>query len=71
LENSDCVFCSTQESITGRTHLYLVFNDEGQVYSRNGLKGTWDKVNNEDECNSVKEGLDHAIRESNIPRFSA
>ncbi len=68
--NSDCVFCSTQEKETGKVRLYLVFDNDRQIYSRNGLKGTWVKVQDQDEHETVRDAYTSARRQTIIPRYS-
>ena len=69
--NFDCVFCSTEERDTGKTRLFLVFNSQKRkVYLRNGLKGTWDELRNEEECDFIRQHYDSAVKERNIPLYS-
>jgi len=66
----DCVYCSTEEKVSGETRLYLIFNNRRQVYLRNALKGTWDKIKNDEEREVIREGYDVALREKRIPCYS-
>ncbi len=68
LPASDCVFCATEDEQTGRKKLYLIFNDNGAIYLRNGLKGTWVKVSNQVEYSLVRSGYNCA-KANNVPRF--
>ena len=45
----DCILGSTQDS-TGKVHLFLIFNERDQIYSRNGRKETWERIENDDVC---------------------
>jgi hypothetical protein len=67
----DCVFCSTEIEASGKTRLYLIFNDRKKVYLRNGLRETWDEVINDSESVAVREGYHSAIENQSIPRYSA
>ena len=71
LTSSDCIFCSTQERETGRVRLYLIFDDHGQIYSRNGLKGTWVEVKDQDEYVTVRDAYTSARHQGTVPRYSA
>lgn len=70
LPNCDCVFCSTLEKSTGRTRLFLIFNEHRRIYVRNAIKDTWDEVREEREYDFVRRGFNQAIEERNIPCFS-
>ena len=71
LPHCECVFCSTQEEQSGRTHLFLVFKERQKVYMRNGVKGNWEEVSNPEEHTMVWEGFERAITERKIPSFVA
>jgi len=70
MPNCDCVFCSTKETTTGKTRLYLVFNERQRIYVRNGVKDMWDELEDEQEYNHVKTRFNNAISERKIPCFS-
>ena len=70
LPNCDCVFCSTLEKTSGRTKLFLIFNERRRIYVRNAIKDTWEEIKEEQEYDSVREGFNRAIEERKIPCFS-
>ncbi len=70
LPSCDCVFCSTREKETGRTRLYLIFNERRRIYVRNGIRDAWDEVQDEQEYRHVRARFDDAIVERKIPCFS-
>ena len=71
LPHCECVFCSTQEELTGRTRIYLIFKDRRKVYQRNGIKGNWEEVVDAEERQNVWEGFEQAVMERKIPSFVA
>ncbi|HBR15361.1 MAG TPA: hypothetical protein DD723_07450 [Candidatus Omnitrophica bacterium] len=71
LPNYDCVFCSTRDRSTGKTLLFLIFNDEKRIYIRNGRREAWDELKDKRDYYRVRLGLDNAIEERKIPCFEA
>ena len=71
LTNCECVFCAAEEVLTGKTRIYLIFKERGRIYTRNGLRGTWDELRDEEEYNNVLEGFITALQERRIPCFSS
>lgn len=71
LPQCDCVFCSAREESTGRTRLYLVFQDRTRIYVRNGVKDMWDELEDEQEYRHIRSRFDNAVLERKIPCFSA
>lgn len=71
LPDFDCVFCSTKEESSGRTRLYLVFNEHRRIYVRNAIKDTWDELKDSQEYSRVETRFTDAISERRIPCFSA
>ena len=69
LVHCGCIFCSAEEVISGKNRLYLIFKQQGRIYTRNGLKGTWDEVLDSDELNNVRGSFSEAIEERKIPCF--
>ena len=69
LSNCECVFCSAEEVVSGKTRLYLIFKDLGKIYTRNGLNETWDQIEEESELMHIKEGFIQAVTERKIPCF--
>ena len=70
LPNCDCVFCSTLDKSTGRTRLFLIFNERRRIYVRNAIKDTWEEIKEEREYDSIRKGFNRVIEERNIPCFS-
>ena len=70
LTSCGCVFCYTQEEGSGRTRLFLVFKDKGRVYSRNGLRGTWEELRQGHESQLILEAFERAVAEQKIPCFA-
>jgi hypothetical protein len=71
LPHCECVFCSTQEEVTRRTRIFLVFRERHKVYQRNGIKGNWEEVTNPEEHQGVWEAFEQAVTERKIPSFVA
>ncbi|GEM_PF-1988499 len=70
LTSCGCVFCYTQEEDSGRTRLFLIFKDKGRVYSRNGLRGTWEEIQSAEETASILDVYERAVAEQKIPCFA-
>lgn len=70
LKSCGCVFCYTQEESSGRSRLFLIFKDKGRVYSRNGLRGTWEELPYPQDASLIIEAFDQAIIEQKIPCFA-
>lgn len=68
--NFNCTFCSTRERSTGKTRLFLVFNQPQRIYVRNPMKESWDEIKGKDEKEQVLTGFNNAVREKNIPCFT-
>lgn len=71
LPNCDCVFCSTVETSTGRTKLFLIFSKRRRIYVRNGMKDTWDELKDAAQFNCIKGLFEKAVSEHKVPCFSA
>ena len=71
LPHCECVFCSTEEEHTGRTKLFLVFQNSHKVYMRHSIKGNWEEVLNAEERELVRDGFQQAVLERKIPSFVA
>ena len=69
LSNCECIFCSAEEVVSGKTRLYLIFKNQGKIYTRNGLKETWDQIEDQEELENIKEGFLQAITDRKIPCF--
>ena len=70
LKSCGCVFCYTQEESSGRSRLFLIFKDKGRVYSRNGLRGTWEELPYPQDASLIIEAFDQAVIEQKIPCFA-
>lgn len=70
LKSCGCVFCYTQEESSGRTRLFLIFKDKGRVYSRNGLRGTWEELLYSQDASQIIEAYDQAVMGQKIPCFA-
>ena len=71
LPSCDCVFCSTRERKSGRTRLFLVFNEQRRIYIRNGIRDSWDELKEESDYDQVRERFNHAVVEKKIPCFTS
>lgn len=71
LPNCDCIFCSTVETATGRTRLFLVFRQRDRIYIRNGSKDTWDELKDKPQYQLVMDRFSRAVHEQKVPCFSA
>ena len=71
LPHSECVFCAAQETSTGKIRLFLIFKDHYRIYIRNGLKDTWDEVQDERQHLSIRNSFTQAITERKVPCYSA
>ena len=69
LPNCECVFCSTREEDTRRVRIFLVFKERRKIYMRNGLRGNWEEIIDNDEHEMVWEGFERAVLERRIPSF--
>ena len=71
LPNSDCVFCSTVETSTGHSRLFLIFRERQRIYLRNEIRDTWDELRDAAQYACIRERFNQAIEEKNVPCFSA
>lgn len=69
LKSCGCVFCYTQEEVSGRTRLFLVFQEKRRAYFRNGLRAIWEEMSGAEET-QILEAFDKAIKEQKIPCFA-
>jgi len=69
MPHCDCLFCVTKEKTTQKTRLFLIFHDEKRIYKRNGVKETWMELTDQQEYQTVRQGLNQAIEERKIPCF--
>lgn len=71
LPNCDCVFCSTVDTSTGKTKLFLVFNERERIYVRNGSKDTWDEVKDINQYTNIKNRYNQTVSSQQVPCFAA
>ena len=69
LSHCECLFCSAEEVISGRTRLYLIFRKPGKIYTRNGMQETWDLVEDQEELQFIRDGFVQALSDRKIPCF--
>jgi len=67
---SRCTFCSGRDRTTGKTKLYLVFHEHQRVYTRNGLRGTWEELES-GTSRQLRNILNEAYTDISIPRYSS
>ena len=65
----DCVIGTAREEDSNKTKLYLIFNDRGRIYQRNGLADTWVELHQEHK-QSIRQSVRVAIQNENVPCFS-
>ena len=66
---SDCIFGSAREE-SGKTHLFLIFNEKGRIYKRQGLSGAWTQVRNPAEYCTIRLLVCDTIRYNTAPRYT-
>lgn len=72
LSGCDCVYASTQEVQSGRTHCYLIFNEgDRKIYSRNGLMDSWEEVRDQNAYTRVREAFSKAMEAQTVPNYGA
>lgn len=70
LPSCDCVFCSAEERFSGRTRLFLIFNHQDRIYSRNGINGTWDELEDKQEIDNIRRQFLEVVEKRRIPCFT-
>ncbi|MFA5087837.1 MAG: hypothetical protein WC552_02245 [Candidatus Omnitrophota bacterium] len=68
LENCKCLFGSARDSETGRSRLFLIFN-HGKIYSRNGLKRTWEEIKLIADYDRINRLVAFAISNQAVPCY--
>ena len=66
-EKDNTVFACARENGSGRTRLFLVFNGNGRVYTRNGQVDSWEELMGADRDNIL--GRIIAAKDKNIPEY--
>ena len=66
----DCVFCSSRQQ-NGRAHLFLVFNDHGKIYTRQGLNRSWVEIISPLEYAQIRQLVTEARHNQDVPRYTA
>ena len=64
----DYVIGTAKEKSTSRTKVYLIFNNHGRIYNRNGLNDTWVELE-KDQREEVHQLAEHALYELHVPYF--
>ena len=64
----DCVIVTARERATGRTHLFLIVNHKGKIYSRKGINRSWVELDNQEEYR-IRQLVINAIK-SNVPYYT-
>ena len=65
----DCRVATARDE-RGKTHIFLIVNNSGPVYRRNGLSSTWDEINDSRECEDIRKHVEELVEHSNIPVFT-
>ena len=66
--SSDCVIGTAQDD-GQKLRLFLIVNDSGPIYKRNGLNNTWEEVEREHR-DAVRQLVHTALRDRKIPRYT-
>ena len=63
-----CTFGSARDEKTGKSHLFLIFtrNQEGTIYKRDGLRGTWELLESK-HTNYIRKLFNRA---NDVPHYS-
>ena len=69
VRNSNCVFFSAREKTSGKSRLFLAFNNRSRIYTRNGIKSTWEEITDFEEHRKLYKMLAQAVKSEDIPRF--
>ncbi|MBF0384588.1 MAG: hypothetical protein HQL27_01825 [Candidatus Omnitrophica bacterium] len=69
LPSCGCVFCSTRDKKTGKTKLYLVFENKDTIYVRDGVWDVWQELLDPDEYLRIKMSFAQVIEARNVPCF--
>ena len=65
-----CAIVTARDRATGKTHVFLVANDQQKIYSRNGINNTWVELNSEEERIDLRQELEGAIQDEHLPCYS-
>ena len=63
-----CLFGSARDA-KGKIRLFLISHQKGRIYSRNGIKGTWEELGDQDQ-GVVQSVLERALHDKNVPRYT-
>ena len=71
IPKAHCFIATAKEKETERTKVYLIFNQDNRIYTRNGLKGIWEEIKNDAQHNyQIRHSLYEAINSKHIPHFT-
>ena len=65
----DYIIGTAKDKTTSKTKVYLIFNNHGRIYNRNGLNDTWIELEN-DKREEVHQLAENALKEQSVPRFT-
>ena len=63
----DCTFATGREAESGKTRIFLIFNHNGSIYSRNGRVNSWEALSAK-EAAAIRHSAEHA-REQGLPCY--
>ena len=53
----------------GKIRLFLISHEKGRIYSRNGIKGTWEELGDQDQ-GVVQSVLNRALEDKSVPHYT-
>jgi len=68
IPSSDCVIATAQDE-RSRIKLFLIINGNGPIYTRNGIKDTWDQLDSVTD-HTVRKLVQDALGDKAIPHYS-
>ena len=68
---SHCFFASAKGETTGKSKLYLLFNHEGPIYARSGIRQSWEPINDQRTVTTLRAQIDRAREDKTIPCYSS
>ena len=66
--SSECLIGTAQDD-NKRVKLFLIVNDNGPIYTRNGINNTWEKLDSSNH-NTIRTLVKDALADNSIPRYS-
>jgi hypothetical protein len=67
----DASFLSTAERTNGRLKLFLIFNEKGNIYIRDGIRGVWLEITSPQEYSQIRELLDCGLNAEAVPHYTS